>query len=94
MIEPDLETITNQIFHVLKHDLLSVGEDFTCDSDLFSAGLDSMGIAQLLLEIQSRTGIWLEESALTAENLRSCRALAVCICAQRTRSRGDESPAL
>jgi acyl carrier protein len=79
MANPDLETIVDAIHQVLKYDLLPVGEDFAFDTNLFDVGLDSMAIAQLLLEIQSRWGIWVGEEHLTPQNLRSCRALAACV---------------
>lgn len=59
--------------------LLSVGADFTPRSNLVGAGLDSLAVTQLMLAIEERTGIWLDESRLTPENLQSAEALAACV---------------
>lgn len=59
--------------------LLSLGADFSPQSDLVGAGLDSLAVTQLMLAIEDRTGIWLDEGRLTPENLRSAEALAACV---------------
>ncbi len=42
--------------------LLAVGADFNPQSDLVAAGLDSLAVTQLMLAIEERTGIWVDES--------------------------------
>jgi acyl carrier protein len=59
--------------------LLSVGADFSPQSDLVAAGLDSLVVTQLMLAIEDRTGIWVDEGRLTPENLRSAETLAACV---------------
>jgi acyl carrier protein len=59
--------------------LLSLGGDFNPKSDLVAAGLDSLTVTQLMLAIEDRTGIWIDESRLTPENLRSAETLAACV---------------
>ena len=59
--------------------LLSVGADFSPQSDLVAAGLDSLAVTQLMLAIEDRTGIWVDEGRLTPENLRSAETLAACV---------------
>ena len=59
--------------------LLSVGDDFGAQSDLGGAGLDSLAVTQLMLAIEDRTGIWVDESRLTPENLRSAETLAASV---------------
>ncbi len=59
--------------------LLSLGADFSPQSDLVGAGLDSLTVTQLMLAIEDRTGIWVDEGRLTPENLRSAEALAACV---------------
>ena len=78
---PDLEALKQMILRVLSEELLEVGDDFTPQSDLVEAGLDSLGITQLLLTIEEETGIWVDESELTPENLESTEALARCVLA-------------
>ena len=50
-------------------------------SNLVEAGLDSLAVTQLLLALEESTGIWVDESLLTPENLASADALAACVAA-------------
>lgn len=59
--------------------LLSLGADFDAKSDLTAIGLDSLAVTQLMLAIEDRTGVWVDESRLTPENLRSVETLATCV---------------
>lgn len=67
------------ILAVLRDELLDVGDSFDGKSDLMEAGLSSLAAVQLLLAIEERTGIWVDESELTPENLESVEALARCV---------------
>ena len=55
---------------MLRGELLSVGDEFTPDTNLVDAGLDSLAITQLLLSVEERTGVWVDEGSLTPENAR------------------------
>ncbi len=74
-----LDALEARIFEILRDDLLSVDDSFTPESDLVSSGLDSMAVTQLMLAIEESTGVWVDESLLTPENLASSRALAACV---------------
>jgi len=74
-----LEKLEERVYAILRNDLLAVGDDFTPESDLVAAGLDSMAVTQLMLAIEESTGIWVDESLLTPENLASARSLAACV---------------
>lgn len=76
---PDIEGLTRFIFATLRDDLLSAGDDFTPQTDLVDAGLDSLAATQLLLALEEHTGVWVDESVLTPENLASSEALARCV---------------
>lgn len=80
MSAPALDDITRFIFETLRDELLSAGTDFTPEVDLIDAGLDSLAATQLLLAIEEHTGVWVDESVLTPENLASCEAFARCVC--------------
>ena len=67
-------------------ELLPVGSDFDAQSNLVAAGLDSLVVTQLMLAIEERTGIWLDEGRLTPENLRSAETLAACVYEQMASS--------
>ncbi len=73
------EALEARVFEILRDDLLSVDDSFSVDSDLVSAGLDSMAVTQLMLAIEESTGVWVDESLLTPENLASTRSLSACV---------------
>ena len=73
------ERLVELIHRVLRDDLLSVGQDFTPASNLIEAGLDSLAVTQLMLSIEETTGVWVDESLLTPENLESSETLAACV---------------
>ena len=79
MADWTLEALIAQIHGILRDEILSVGPDFTPDSNLIEAGLDSLAVTQLLLSIEERTGIWVDESLLTPENLKSSVTLATLV---------------
>lgn len=58
--------------------LLGTGEDVTASSPV-AGTLDSLGITQLVLAIEEKTGVWVDESLLTPENLASVEAFAACV---------------
>jgi acyl carrier protein len=74
-----LDDLTRFIFETLRDDLLEAGDGFTPRVDLMDAGLDSLAATQLLLAIEEHTGVWVDESVLTPENLASSEALARCV---------------
>ena len=76
---PDLAALTDFIFATLRDDLLAASDDFTAQTNLVDAGLDSLAATQLLLAIEEHTGVWVDESVLTPENLESSEALARCV---------------
>jgi acyl carrier protein len=43
---------------------------------LDEAGVDSMAVIQILLLIEKRFGVWLPESDVTRENLKTVQSLA------------------
>jgi acyl carrier protein len=75
----DVDGLTRFIFETLRDDLLAAADDFTPHSDLVDAGLDSLAATQLLLALEEHTGVWVDESVLTPENLASSEALARCV---------------
>lgn len=79
MAKPTLEQLTAQLFEFLAKELLTGSADFTPQKNLVAAGLDSLALTQLLLHIEETTGVWIDESALTPENLASTEVLAQCV---------------
>jgi acyl carrier protein len=79
MSEWTRESLAQLIHRILRDDLLEVSEEFTPASNLIEAGLDSLAVTQLMLSIEENTGVWVDESLLTPENLASAEALAACV---------------
>ena len=73
------EALTQRVFEILRDELLEVGAGFTPQSNLVEAGLDSLAVTQLMLSIEECTGVWVDESLLTPENLASAESLAGCV---------------
>ncbi len=73
------DRLTELIHKILRDDLLEVSGDFTPASNLIEAGLDSLAVTQLMLSIEESTGVWVDESLLTPENLESSLSLAACV---------------
>lgn len=76
---PTPDDLVAIVFDVVCNEVLRVGRDFTPQSRLLEAGLDSLGVTQLLLGIEERTGLWVDESLLTPENLESAESFGRCI---------------
>ncbi len=73
------DSLSQHILALVRDELLEVGESFEVRSNLIEAGLDSLTVTQLMLSIQETTGVWVDESLLTPENLESCESLATCV---------------
>jgi acyl carrier protein len=73
------ERLTELVHRILRDDLLGAGPEFTPRSNLIAAGLDSLAVTQLMLSIEDATGLWVDESLLTPENLETSETLASCI---------------
>lgn len=73
------ERLSELIHRILRDDLLAVDASFTPASNLVEAGLDSLAVTQLMLSIEESTGVWVDESLLTPENLASSESLAACV---------------
>lgn len=73
------EEIEQRIFDIVRHDILSVDESFTKESNLIEAGLDSLALTQLMLAIEENTGVWVDESLLTEETLTNVKTLSALV---------------
>ena len=79
MAAPSLEELTTKVFGILRDEILAAESDFSAESNLIDAGLDSLAVTQLMLSIEESTGVWLDESLLTPENLESAETLAALV---------------
>ncbi len=57
--------------------MVELGPDFPVDGDLFSAGLDSMAVMQLVVAAEEKFGVILGPADITRENLATPQAMAV-----------------
>jgi acyl carrier protein len=77
--EWSLEDLIERVHGIVRDEILSVGGDFSPRSNLIEAGLDSLAVTQLMLSIEESTGVWVDESLLTPENLESSVTLATLV---------------
>ena len=69
----------NELTLLLRTEILDTAEALTPRSDLFAAGLDSMGIMQLLLAIEDRFGVAIDPADLSRENFSTVEKIAALI---------------
>ena len=82
MAASTIEELTAKVFEILRDEILTAGSDFSSRSNLIDAGLGSLAVTQLMLSIEESTGVWVDESLLTPENLESAETLAALVHAQ------------
>ena len=82
MSELTREVLAQRVYQLLRDELLDADESFTPRSNLVDAGLDSLAVTQLMLWIEETTGVWVDESLLTPENLTSAESLAALVFGQ------------
>jgi acyl carrier protein len=76
MSEWSREALVERVHAILRDEILTASSVFSPRSNLVEAGLDSLAVTQLLLSIEESTGVWVDESLLTPENLRTSETLA------------------
>jgi acyl carrier protein len=69
----------NELTLLLRTEILDTTEVLTPRNDLFAAGLDSMGIMQLLLAIEDRFGVAIDPADLSRENFSTVEKIAALI---------------
>jgi acyl carrier protein len=70
------ERIERDLLDAVRQRLLDPDVEMGPTTPLWTVGLDSMAVMQLLLLIEECFGLWLPESGLTRDNLRDVRSLA------------------
>lgn len=74
-----IEELTKKVFEILRDEILNADDRFSVRSNLIDSGLDSLAVTQLMLSIEEYTGVWVDDSLLTPENLESAESLAALI---------------
>ncbi|WAC18678.1 acyl carrier protein [Luteolibacter sp. SL250] len=59
--------------------MVELGDGFPADGDLFSAGLDSMAVMQMVVAAEEKFGVILGPGDMTRANLSTPRSLAALI---------------
>ncbi|MGA0848978.1 MAG: acyl carrier protein [Chthoniobacterales bacterium] len=76
----DLPTdLESALLALVREKLFDGGEALTSATDLFAAGLDSMGIMQLMILVEERFGVRIPESAVTRENFATVASFAAMV---------------
>jgi acyl carrier protein len=73
------ERVERALLAAVRQRLLDPDVEMGPTTPLWTVGLDSMAVMQLLLLIEECFGLWLPESGLTRENLTDVRSLAVVV---------------
>lgn len=72
-----------ELIDIIRNEILDTAEPLETHSDLFAAGLDSMGIMQLLLAIEDRFGVAIDPTDLSRGNFSSAEKIAALIAEKR-----------
>jgi acyl carrier protein len=73
----------NELTTLIATEILDTDHALTPQSDLFAAGLDSMGIMQLLLAIEDRFGVAIDPAELSRENFSTAEKIAALVTAKK-----------
>jgi acyl carrier protein len=66
----------NEILGILRDEILDTSDSINAESDLFAAGLDSMGIMQLILAIEDHFNTVIDPSELSRDNFANATRIA------------------
>jgi len=69
----------NELTDLIATEILDTDQALTPQSDLFAAGLDSMGIMQLLLAIEDRFGVAIDPADLSRDNFSTAEKIAALV---------------
>ncbi|MCW1886873.1 phosphopantetheine-binding protein [Luteolibacter flavescens] len=76
----------NELTSLIASDILDTDQAITPQSDLFAAGLDSMGIMQLLLLIEDRFGVEIDPADLSRDNFSTAEKIAALVAEKKAAS--------
>jgi hypothetical protein len=79
---PEIERIAARVLSRIGSDLLELGAGFGVDGDLFAAGLDSMGIMQVIIIVEEEFGAKFPDSAIKRQTFTTARRIAETIVTQ------------
>jgi acyl carrier protein len=79
---PSSDALAEELVGLIRERLLDTRPGFDADSDLYEHGLDSMALMQLLVLVESKYGVVIDESRVTADAFRTARRIAQLIVAE------------
>ena len=68
-----------ELLDLIRTDILDTAEPLAPQDDLYAAGLDSMGIMQLLLAIEDHFGIAIDPADLSRGNFSTAEKIAALV---------------
>lgn len=71
--------IETDLLAFVRREVFSAQVDATLDTDLVSAGFDSMSLVRVLVFIEQSYGFWIPESEITGDALQNLRTLAATV---------------
>ena len=80
---PDTVISPGTMIELVRETVLpDLAADFGADADFFEAGLDSMGVMQLVMYLEERYGKKVEPTELSRANFRSGQAMVALVMGQ------------
>ena len=73
------QKLKTQLMELVEGHLVGFGRNLSAEEDLFEAGLESMGIMQLIIQIEEKLGLVIGDGHVTRENFASVAALAALV---------------
>lgn len=67
------------LIDLIRSEILDTADSLEPHSDLFAAGLDSMGIMQLLLALEDRFAVAIDPADLSRENFSTAAKIAALV---------------
>jgi acyl carrier protein len=71
--------IEAELLAFLRREVFAPEMDVTADTDLVSAGFDSMSLVRVLVFVEQTYQLWIPESEITGESLKNLRTLAATV---------------
>jgi acyl carrier protein len=73
------QKLKTELMELVEGHLADFGRNLNPDEDLFNAGLESMAIMQLIIQIEERHGVVIGDAHVTRDNFFSVNALAALV---------------
>ncbi|HWN96763.1 MAG TPA: acyl carrier protein [Methylomirabilota bacterium] len=72
-------SIEAELLAFLRREVFAPELDITPETDLVSAGFDSMSLVRVLVFVEQTYQLWIPESEITGESLKNLRTLAATV---------------